>query len=39
MGGMSCVSAHTGWQPAITGRMDAAHFAGFCLRHQRIGTR
>ena len=33
------VSARAGWQPAATGKMDAAHFAGFWLRHQRIGTR
>jgi hypothetical protein len=31
--------ACAGWQPAITGKMDAAYFAGFWLRHQRIGTR
>src|ERR1043166_1154549 len=33
------ISARAGWQPAATGKMDAAHFAGFWLRHQRIGTR
>jgi hypothetical protein len=26
-------------QPATIGTMDAAYFAGFWLRHQRIGTR
>jgi hypothetical protein len=31
--------ARTGWQPAATGKMDAAYFAGFWLRQQRIGTR
>ena len=27
------------WQPVATGKTDAADFAGFWLRHQRIGTR
>jgi hypothetical protein len=31
--------ARAGWQPATTGKMDAADFAGFWLRQQRIGTR
>src|SRR5947209_6462279 len=33
------IFARAGWQPAATGKMDAADFAGFRLRHQRIGTR
>ncbi len=28
-----------GCQPAVTGKTDAGDFAGFQLRHQRIGTR
>jgi hypothetical protein len=31
--------AGNGWQPATTGKMDAADFAGFWRRQQRIGTR
>jgi hypothetical protein len=31
--------ARAGWQPAATGKMDAADFAGYWLRQQRIGTR
>ena len=31
--------ARAGWQPAAMGKTDAADFAGFWLRHQRIGTR
>jgi hypothetical protein len=30
---------HAGCQPAATETADAADFAGFSLRHQRIGTR
>jgi hypothetical protein len=37
--GFALIDARAGWQPAITGMMDAAYFAGFWLRHQRIGTR
>jgi hypothetical protein len=32
-------SARARWQPVATGKMDAADFAGFWLRHQRIGKR
>jgi len=34
---LNCARAR--WQPAATGKTDAADFAGFWLRHQRIGTR
>jgi hypothetical protein len=37
--GFALTDARAGWQPALTGMMDAAYFAGFWLRHQRIGTR
>ena len=32
-------SARARWQPVATGKIDAADFAGFWLRHQRIGMR
>jgi hypothetical protein len=37
--GFTLTDARAGWQPALTGMMDVAYFAGFWLRHQRIGTR
>jgi len=32
-------TAHAGWQPAVTEIDGRSYFAGFLLRHQRIGTR
>jgi hypothetical protein len=37
--GFALTDARAGWQPALTGMMGVAYFAGFWLRHQRIGTR
>ena len=37
--GFALTDARAGWQPALTGMTDVAYFAGFWLRHQRIGTR
>jgi hypothetical protein len=37
--GFALYSARAGWQPAATWMMDAVYFAGFWLRHQRIGKR
>jgi hypothetical protein len=34
--GFALIDARAGWQPAITGMMDAAYFAGFWLRRSYI---
>ena len=33
------MAVHAAWQPAVTENDGRSNFAGFLLRHQRIGTR